>query len=107
MAINSANIGNSPTTVYTSSGNNAVTCMWVCNTDVTGPPYDSASLTMYFVKNGDAITSTNMVLNALPVPGQETVVFDAEKIILDNGDRIVATASAAGLLTITISTIQV
>jgi hypothetical protein len=34
-------------------------------------------------------------------------VFDAEKIIMDNGDRIVASASAAGLLTFTISTIQV
>jgi hypothetical protein len=48
-----------------------------------------------------------MVVNALPVPPGETVVFDAEKIIMDNGDRIVASASAAGLLTFTISTIQV
>lgn len=105
MAINSANIGNSNTTVYTSSGNNAVTCMWVCNVD--NPPVTSADLTVHFVKQGDPITNTNMVVNALPVPAGETVVFDAEKIILDNGDRIVASASAAGLLTFTISTIQV
>lgn len=108
MAINSANIGNSNTTVYTSSGNNAVTCMWVCNTYVGGSPASNgADLTLHFVKQGDSITNTNMVVNAIPVPAGETVVFDAEKIIMDNGDRVVASASAAGLLTFTISTIQV
>lgn len=103
MAINSANINNSNTTVYTSSGNNAVTCMWVCNVD----PAQTALLTMHFVKNGEAITNTNMVIRQLPVPPYETVVFDAEKIILDNGDRIVASADFAGVLVTTISTIQV
>jgi hypothetical protein len=104
MAIDSANISGSNTTVYTSSGNNAVTCMWVCNVDSV----QTANLTLHFVKNGDPITNTNMVIKELPVPPLETVVFDAEKIILDNGDRIVASANGlAGVLTTTISTIQV
>ena len=115
MAIDSYKVGgtvslipNGNTTMYTATSNVAVTCMWVCNTYVGGSPsINGADLTLHFVKNGDPLLPGNMIVNALPVPAGETVVFDSEKIILDNGDRIVASASKPGLLSFTISTIQV
>ena len=109
MAIQSTAIGISNTDIYISSGNTAVTCIWVCNT----VPYNPASpengltyLDLHFVKQGQGISNTNLIVNQLSVPAGETVIFDTEKIILDNGDRIVANADTVNL-SATISVISV
>ena len=96
MAIQSTAIGTSNTTLYTSSGNTAVTCIWVCNTATYDPLNPTTGLTyldLHFVKTGDGITTTNLIVNQLPVPAGETVTFDTEKIILDNGDRVIASSA--------------
>ena len=110
MAIQSAAIGTSNTDLYTSSGNTAVTCIWVCNTATYNPLDPTNGLTyldLHFVKQGQGVTNTNLIVNQLPVPAGETVTFDTEKIILDNGDRVVANTSAPANLVATISVINV
>jgi hypothetical protein len=104
MAIESATItGGSPTTVYTSSGNNAITCIWICNTAT----YDPLNPTTGFVKNGAGVVTTNQVVNQLPIPAGESVTFDSEKMILDNGDSVVMYTPAPYNLVATISAIPV
>ena len=110
MAIQSTAIGTSNTTLYTSSGNTAVTCIWVCNTTTYDPLNPTTGLTyldLHFVKTGDGITTTNLIVNQLPVPAGETVTFDTEKIILDNGDRVIASSAAPANLVATVSTLGV
>jgi hypothetical protein len=110
MAITSTTIGNSNTDLYTSSGSNAITCIWICNTAVFNPATPSTGLTyldLHVVKNGDGITNTNLIVNQLPVPAGESVAFDTERLILDNGDRIVANSALPANLVATISTIPV
>lgn len=110
MAITSTIIGNSNTDLYTSSGNNAITCIWICNTAVFNPATPSVGLTyldLHVVKSGDGITNTNLIVNQLPVPPGESVTFDTERLILDNGDRIVANSALPANLVATISTIPV
>ena len=110
MAIQSTAIGTSNTTLYTSSGNTAVTCIWVCNTatyDPLNPTTGLTKLDLHFVKTGDGITTTNLIVNQLPVPAGETVTFDTEKIILDNGDRVIASSAAPANLVATVSTLGV
>lgn len=111
MAIDNAAItGGSPTTIYTSSGNNAVTCIWICNTATYDPLNPTTGLTyldIHFVKNGDGIVTTNQVVNQLPVPAGESVTFDTEKMILANGDRVVMYTPVPYNLVATISTIPV
>lgn len=110
MAIQSTAIGTSNTTLYTSSGNTAVTCIWVCNTATYDPLNPTTGLTyldLHFVKTGDGITTTNLIVNQLPVPAGETVTFDTEKIILDNGDRVIASSAAPANLVATVSTLGV
>ena len=110
MAIQSTAIGTSNTTLYTSSGNTAVTCIWVCNTAIYDPLNPTTGLTyldLHFVKTGDGITTTNLIVNQLPVPAGETVTFDTEKIILDNGDRVIASSAAPANLVATVSTLGV
>jgi hypothetical protein len=48
-----------------------------------------------------------MIVNALPVPGGETVSLDQEKLVLGSGDTIQGFSSAATTLTFTISTLPV
>lgn len=110
MAIQSTAIGTANTDLYVSLGNTAVTCIWVCNTATYNPLDPSSGLTyldVHFVKQGQGITTTNLIVNQLPVPAGETVTFDTEKIILDNGDKVVASSAAPANLVATISTISV
>jgi hypothetical protein len=93
MAITNTRLTTIATTaVYTSSGNNAVT---------------TSSLTVYFVPNGGVIGDGTTVVKNLTIPAGETVFFSDEKVVLGNGDAIVAEASDANLLTITVSTLAV
>ena len=110
MAIQSTAIGTSNTNLYVSSGNTAVTCIWVCNTatyDPLNPTAGQTYLDLHFVKQGQGITNTNLIVNQLPVPAGETVTFDTEKIILDNGDSVVANSASPANLVATISVISV
>ena len=113
MAIANASITTSAAAVYTSSGNNAITSLIVCNTQIYDPSNPSAQLTylyLYAVPSGGSATSpaTNTtIVNKLPIPAGETVTFDQEKMVLGNGDMIVAKSASPANLVMTISTLAV
>jgi len=109
-------IGTSPASaIYTctTSGSQigtAITTIMVCNTSSS----TTANLTLYAVpSSGGAGTSigtaanANMIVNALPIPPNETVSFDQEKLVLGPYDSIQAFSSVATTLSITISTLPV
>lgn len=107
MAIkNTAIPATTNTAIYTSSGDNAITTIIVCNTDLSA----SCTLTLYAVENaGGSVGSPvvgNMIVQTLTVPPGDTISFDQEKMVLSNNDTIVAYASATGL-TATVSTLPV
>ena len=109
MAIVNTTITGSNTTIYTSSGNNAITTIIVCNTSAFSPASPSANqslLYMYAVPSGGSAGSGNIIVNGLPVPAGETVSFDQEKMVLGSGDELKAICSASGL-TATVSTLVV
>ena len=106
MAIkNTAIPATTNTAIYTSSGDNAITTIIVCNT--TGA---AINLTLYAVANNGGAVGTpadgNMIVKTLSVPAGDTVSFDQEKVVLSNNDTITAYASAVGL-TATVSTLAV
>ena len=107
MALTAALIGTSNTTVYTSSGNNAVTCMMVCNYHASS----TSNLTVYAVPNSTGAvgtaSNTNIIVKTLSIPAGETVTLDQEKLVLSNNDTIVALSSVATSLNIVISTLPV
>lgn len=111
MAISNTRLTTTATTpVYTSVGNNALTTMIACNTgviDLTDETVNASALTVYFVPNGGVIGDGTTVVKSLNIPAGETVFFSDEKVILSNGDSIVAEASDANLITITVSTLPV
>lgn len=98
------------TTVYTSSGQNAVVTIIVCNTGaatLTDETVNSCNITLNLVKFGSVSNLANTIVKELVVPAGETIFFSDEKIVLDNNDSIRATASQANLLSITVSTLSV
>jgi hypothetical protein len=98
------------TTVYTSSSNNAITTMIICNigaVTLTDETVNAANLTLHLVASGNSATNVNKVISNLTVPAGETVFFSDERIVLSNNDTVQAQASVANLLSITISTLPV
>jgi hypothetical protein len=110
MAIQSAAITSGNIELFTAVRETAVTCIWICNTasyDPNNPTSGATTVKIYFVKDGDPIGPNNIVVNDLPVPAGETVTFDAEKMILDQDDRVVLSSASPFNLVATISTITV
>lgn len=111
MAITSTQLtGTGITTVYTSSGNNAITTMIICNTgavNLTDETDNAASLTLHLVAASTSATDVNKVISNLNIPAGETVFFSDERIVLGNNDTVQAQASAGNLLSITVSTLPV
>ena len=112
----------SPTTVYTSSNNNAVTCIAICNTgavSLTDETINSADVNVYVVSpsgGGDntTISSGSLIVKQLIIPAGETVFFNDEKFVLANTDYIAvgyqmtgAASPVSNLLTVTVSTLPV
>ena len=91
-AINAAN-----TTLYTSSGNTAITTLIVSNVNTYSaatPTVGQSNLNLFIVPGGGTPNFANMIVSALPLPAGETFTFDNEKIVMSNGDTLVATSSA-------------
>ena len=112
----------SPTTVYTSSGSNAVTCIAICNTgavSLTDETINSADVNVYIVSPGGGadnttISSGSLIVKQLIIPAGETVFFNDEKFVLANTDYIAvgyqmtgAASPVSNLLTVTVSTLPV
>lgn len=111
MAISSARLTTTgDELVYESSGNNAIVTMMICNTgtpDNTDETVNTSNITINLVPDGGVSTITNTVVSNLVVPAGETVIFSDEKIVLEDGDSIRATASQSNLISITVSTLPV
>ena len=105
--LKSTAIGTTQTDIYTSSGTNAITTVIVCNTATPDPVVGLTTFTLHAVANGDTVGDSNMIVNHLPIPAGETVTFDQEKMVLSNGDRLVAYSASPANLSATVSTLPV
>ena len=101
MALYNTAILATNTTLTSGSGERAITTVIVCNTTAGDLP-----LTLYAVANGNSAGTGTMIVNALNVPAGDTVSFDQEKMVLSNGDSLIAVASNTGL-SATVSTLPV
>jgi hypothetical protein len=100
------------TLVYQSSGTNAVTTIIICNTgtpDLNDETVNSSLLTLNLTSEepNDQSNDANTIIKNLIIPAGETVFLSEERIVLDNGNQIRATASEENLLSITVSTLPV
>lgn len=98
MAILNTQLNTSDTTVYTSSGETLVACLFLCNTHTA-----DVTVSVHVVPNGQSVSDTQLILKDYNIPAGDTLTFEWEKLILDNGDYISATADVANKVSVTVS----
>ena len=69
----------------------AILTLMVCNTAAEDPTGSNDSkFDLHFVPQGQSIGAVNQVCKEINVTGAETFTFDTEKMVLSEGDSIVA-----------------
>ncbi len=86
----------------------AITTLLVCNySPNTNIIYDS-SFDMHVIEGSGGVKSnTNKILNNVSMPAQETFTFSVERLILEEGDRVVLISPDSDKLSATISYLEV
>jgi hypothetical protein len=102
MAIKNTTIDTSPTAIYTSLNDSAVTTIYFCN-KTTGV----VTFNVYVTPFGQPADVTSIVYYGIEVAPTDTYVLDTEKIILANGDAIYASASNADSIVSTVSYVSI
>lgn len=100
MAIETTQVGNSNTDIYTSNGNSAITFLSLTN--YTASP---VTVDVHLVPSGDSAANVNLVLKSLEITAEDTYQFYAggEKVLLEDGDKFVAVANTAAAINSVVS----
>tara|TARA_B100000029_G_C17388373_1_gene892459 strand:- start:293 stop:613 length:321 start_codon:yes stop_codon:yes gene_type:complete len=88
----------SPTTVYTSTGESAVTTIFFCNTDSS-----SIDVTVWIVPSGDTLGDEHMIMKELTINATDTFAFGSERILMGASDTIQAIAGTTNKVSVVIS----
>ena len=103
MAITQAGaVGTSATTIYTSSGTTAITCMFFMNDNASARTMD-----VHVVQSGASLATTNKIVKTITINPADTYVVNLEKLVLSNGDMIQCVASAASSIMPTVSSVTI
>jgi hypothetical protein len=92
------------TSVFQSTGQQAITTMYFCNT-TSG----NVSINVYAVNSDDSTAGSldNQIYANLEIQGFDTYVASTERLVLDNGDEIEVEPSTANAITVTVSYVTV
>jgi len=102
MSLQTSAITNSTAAaVYTSSGNNVISTVHICN-NTSGTIYAN----VYLVQSGSIANGINIVYGNVAVSAYNTLITQ-EKFALGNGDAVYANASASSGLNSVISYIGI
>ena len=103
MSISNIYVNSTVTTqLFLAVGEQAITTMFFCNVSDT----IDTELDIYITPSANAVSTASQVIKTLPLAATETYVFDAEKLILDPGDKIHAQATVDSIVVATISSVQ-
>jgi len=110
MAINTQLIGATDTTVLNVPAGKkyALTTILVCNYATTTDSANDSSFDMHVIKGSGGVKGdANKVLNNIEIPAQETFSFNTERLILEEGDRVVLISPDSDKLSAIISYLEV
>ena len=110
MAIVNADVSTADTTLLTvpASKKYALTTLLVCNTGTDdGTGGNDSVFDCHIVPSGQSKTDTNLILNNLEVAAADTFTFATERLILEEGDRVILVGAAPANLVATLSYLEV
>lgn len=102
MALSQTTLTTSAGIVFTSSGNSAVTTVYLCNYGLS-----DRTATIYLVQSGSSASNTNIIYKDVAIAAGDTYIIDTERLVLGNGDSVQALASANSSITMTVSYVGV
>ena len=102
MAISQATLTTGFTTLYTSSGDSAVTTIHICNTSAGAISFD-----LCVVPSGGSASDSTILYKTVNVNATDTYIIDTEKMVLGNGDFIAAKDDTGSVTVVTISTVSI
>lgn len=98
MAISNTLLTTVASNIHVSSGNTIVSAMYFCNTSGS-----SVTFNLYAIPSGSSVGIDRQIYSSIQLAAGDTYVADWEKIVLSNGDMLVANASANTSVTATVS----
>lgn len=110
MAITNASIAATDTTLITvpSGKKYAITTLLVCNAGADdGLGTNDTKFDLHVVPDGSAKSTTNLVLNDVEVGAADTFTFATERLVLEEGDRIIIVGATPTNLNATLSYLEV
>ena len=110
MAIVNADVSTADTTLLTvpASKKYALTTLLVYNTGTDdGTGGNDSVFDCHIVPSGQSKTDTNLILNNLEVAAADTFTFATERLILEEGDRVILVGAAPANLVATLSYLEV
>lgn len=97
MALKSSTVVTAPSaagSVYTSSGDSAITTMYFCN-----PTASTITANIFLVRSGFDANGINVTYSNIQIAGNDTLILETERLLFETSDFIAANASPAGLVT--------
>lgn len=97
MALSSSTVVTAPTaatSVYTSSGDSAITTMYFCN-----PTAVTITANIFLVKSGFVANGMNKTYSNIQIASDDTLILETERLLFETADFIAANASPSGLVT--------
>jgi len=98
MALANVAVGNTDTDIYTSSGETCVVTMYFCNYSAS-----TVTLSIHAVENGGSVADGSLIAKDITITAADTYVLSSDRMVLANGDKISAIASAGSSVTATVS----
>ena len=102
MSIASVNLETANGNLHVSSGNTAVTVVYITNYSD-----QNAEFSLWALASGETATNTTLIYNSIPVTAGDTYYLDLEKLIYNDNDALQANANINGRLSATVSYIAV
>ena len=98
MAIQSTTLTSTATSILPDSNSRALTVVYFYNSDTS-----AVTINVHAVPSGDTAGLTNTIYGGISVNAGDTLIIDTEKVLLDDGDKIQATASTDNVVFVTCS----
>lgn len=90
MSLQSTLLTTTAANVYASTGNTAITVMYIANYSTTA----NATFNLFAVTSGGSASNTNKIYSNVLVTAGDTFVIETERFLLDNNETIRANANA-------------
>ncbi len=91
------------TQIYLSDGESGVTTLMICNHHASS----NAVVNVWVVPDGAVAGNSNQILKNLTIVASDTFVMDMEKLVLSDGDSIIAQADVSDVVNAVISSMAV